>query len=170
MCVVRVGFGSARCSGYGMAFSLKHGMSSLLGHITCTRQAAYAYATYISISILRHLVMSSSEGTNPQIRNVSFNLEKDILGPDSKLGSTSPEMNKTPPKSALKRRQSHMLPPPDQYQHSDPLLRRLRLIDGHGKPVNLKKAFRDTKIVIFYFGSQWNARETKGCQKVCSSA
>lgn len=57
-------------------------------------------------------------------------------------------------------------PHPSRYQHSDPLLRRLRLIDGHGDPVDLKSAFRDTKLVVFYFGSQWNASEAKGCQKV----
>lgn len=71
-----------------------------------------------------------------------------------------------PSKSVLKQRHSHTLPPSHLYQHPDPLLRRLRLVDGHGRRVDLKQAFRDVKVVLMYFGSQWNAREAKGSQKV----
>lgn len=44
------------------------------------------------------------------------------------------------------------LPPKQHYQHPDPLLRRLRLNDQHGEPVDLQKEFRDAKLVLFMFG------------------
>lgn len=53
------------------------------------------------------------------------------------------------------------LPPAEQYQHPDPLLRRLRLVDAHGVPVDLRKTFRDTKVVGFYFASQWAGQPLK---------
>jgi len=53
------------------------------------------------------------------------------------------------------------LPPPEQYQHPDPLLRRLRLVDAFGVPVDLKRTFRDTKVVGFYFASQWAGQPLK---------
>lgn len=53
------------------------------------------------------------------------------------------------------------LPPPEQYQHPDPLLRRLRLVDPHGVPVDLRRTFRDTKVVGFYFASQWAGQPLK---------
>lgn len=53
------------------------------------------------------------------------------------------------------------LPPAEQYQHPDPLLRRLRMVDTHGQPVDLRRMFRDTKIVGFYFASQWAGQPLK---------
>ncbi|CAO1631215.1 unnamed protein product [Parajaminaea phylloscopi] len=67
-------------------------------------------------------------------------------------------------KSALKP-SSRKLPPPEQYQHPDPLLRRLRLVDNAGKPVNLKHYFRDCKVVALYFSSQWAGMPLKEYHK-----
>lgn len=102
-------------------------------------------------------------GEGARHRNVSFRLDGD--------GNMRENVQQpgSPPKSVLKQKQSGTLPPPARYQHADPLLRRLRLIDGHGKPVDLKREFRDTKIVIFYFGSQWHAGERKGAQRLVAS-
>lgn len=74
--------------------------------------------------------------------------------------------NASPPgsvlKSAMKPGKDHKrLPPPEQYQHPDPLLRRLRLVDPHGVPVDLRRTFRDTKVVGFYFASQWAGQPLK---------
>lgn len=45
------------------------------------------------------------------------------------------------------------LPDARVYQHSDPLLRRLRLRDGYGEPVELRKEFgAECKVVLFLFG------------------
>jgi len=43
-------------------------------------------------------------------------------------------------------------PPSEYYTHRDPLLRRLRLRNGFGTMVDLEKEFRDTKVVLFFFG------------------
>lgn len=65
-------------------------------------------------------------------------------------------------KSAMKPgKHRKRLPPAEQYQHPDPLLRRLRLVDAHGVPVDLRKTFRDTKVVGFYFASQWAGQPLK---------
>ncbi|SNX84387.1 uncharacterized protein MEPE_03096 [Melanopsichium pennsylvanicum] len=74
--------------------------------------------------------------------------------------------NPSPPtsvlKSAMKPGKDHKrLPPSGQYQHPDPLLRRLRLVDAFGVPVDLRKTFRDTKVVGFYFASQWAGQPLK---------
>lgn len=53
------------------------------------------------------------------------------------------------------------LPPPAQYQHPDPLVRRLRLVDDKGNPVNLKEFFRGATVVAFYFSSQWAGQPLK---------
>lgn len=46
-------------------------------------------------------------------------------------------------------------PPKEYYSHPDPLLRRLRLRNGFGTLVNLEQEFRDTKVVLFFFGATW---------------
>lgn len=63
------------------------------------------------------------------------------------------------PNSPTKRRSSMkqdaprpVIPPKETYQHPDPLLRRLRLRDGWGKPVNLETEFRDAQVVAILFG------------------
>lgn len=65
-----------------------------------------------------------------------------------------------PARPALKHA-ARVTPAPELYQHPDPLLRRLRLIDGYGHPVDLRRAFRDTKVVAFYFASQLAQRAEK---------
>lgn len=45
-----------------------------------------------------------------------------------------------------------IIPPKELYQHPDPLLRRLRLVDSWGKQVDLQTKLRDTKVVLFLFG------------------
>ena len=67
----------------------------------------------------------------------------------------------TPMRSALKPGTRNNKPDPVLYQHPDPLIRRLRLYDGHGKPVDLKRSFRDTKVVAFYFSSQFAKKASK---------
>ncbi|KAK0536124.1 hypothetical protein OC835_002138 [Tilletia horrida] len=57
---------------------------------------------------------------------------------------------------------------PEQYQHSDPLLRRLRLVDGKGEPVNLREFFKGVKVVGFYFSSQWAGQPLKEYHKTIS--
>ncbi|CAD6907609.1 unnamed protein product [Tilletia controversa] len=57
---------------------------------------------------------------------------------------------------------------PEQYQHSDPLLRRLRLVDGKGEPVNLRDFFKGVKVVGFYFSSQWAGQPLKEYHKTIS--
>ncbi|SPO25414.1 uncharacterized protein UTRI_03169_B [Ustilago trichophora] len=74
--------------------------------------------------------------------------------------------NPSPPTSVLKSamkpgKDRKRLPPPEQYQHPDPLLRRLRLVDAYGVPVDLRRTFRDTKVVGFYFASQWAGQPLK---------
>lgn len=71
----------------------------------------------------------------------------------------------SPLKSALKP-SNRKLPPPEQYQHPDPLLRRLRLVDDKGNPVNLKQYFRECKVVALYFSSQWAGMPLKEYQQV----
>ncbi|CBQ73053.1 conserved hypothetical protein [Sporisorium reilianum SRZ2] len=74
--------------------------------------------------------------------------------------------NASPPTSVLKSamkpgKDRKRLPPAEQYQHADPLLRRLRLVDAYGVPVDLRQTFRDTKVVGFYFASQWAGQPLK---------
>lgn len=72
-------------------------------------------------------------------------------------------------RSALKPSASayRKLPPAAQYQHPDPLLRRLRLVDDKGKPVNLREHFgRDVTCVGFYFSSQWAGQPLKEYHRV----
>lgn len=65
-----------------------------------------------------------------------------------------------PARPALKHA-ARVAPAPELYQHPDPLLRRLRLVDGYGRPVDLRRTFRDTKVVAFYFASQLAQRAEK---------
>lgn len=65
-------------------------------------------------------------------------------------------------KPALKAGTDHKrLPPQSHYQHPDPLLRRLRLVDDKGNAINLKDFFDGVKIVAFYFSSQWAGQPLK---------
>lgn len=58
------------------------------------------------------------------------------------------------------------LPPPSLYQHSDPLLRRLRLLDNAGNPVDLQSFFKGVQVVAFYFSSQWAGQPLKEYHQV----
>lgn len=71
-------------------------------------------------------------------------------------------------KPAIKQTSASTRPDAELYQHNDPLLRRLRLYDGHGKPASLKREFRDAKVVGFYFGSQLAGKVAKEYQKARS--
>ncbi|WFD43475.1 hypothetical protein MPSI1_002137 [Malassezia psittaci] len=110
--------------------------------------------------------MTPSSEVSPSLeRNVSFSPTKDYIESTDRNNSyTQPDSK--PKKSAMKPGHQARLPPAERYQHSDPLLRRLRLLDGHGKPVNLKSEFRDAKLILFYFGSQWHADYNKGCSAI----
>ncbi|KAK0553304.1 hypothetical protein OC845_001304 [Tilletia horrida] len=57
---------------------------------------------------------------------------------------------------------------PEHYQHPDPLIRRLRLVDGKGQPVNLRQFFKNVKVVGFYFSSQWAGQPLKEYHKTIS--
>ena len=94
----------------------------------------------------------------PSKRRVSFNTSE--LAPSSAEGrssAASPRVSPTPPKPSLKANMSKgsAKVPPELYTHSDPILRRLRLQNGHGEAVNLQKEFRDCEVVCFVFGSEW---------------
>lgn len=54
------------------------------------------------------------------------------------------------------------VPPKALYSHPDPLLRRLRLRDGFGKDVDLEREFRDTKLVLFFFGCAHSPDSRRG--------
>lgn len=118
-----------------------------------------------------HLVMSDVKtsalptSTPMTKRSVSFGPSSTEPGNNSNSNSNS---TSNTPKSALKPgREKTNLPPPEQYQHTDPLLRRLRLVDSNGKPLDLKKQFgSDTKVVGFYFSSQWAGQPLKEYHKV----
>ncbi|PWN52438.1 hypothetical protein IE53DRAFT_282913 [Violaceomyces palustris] len=120
--------------------------------------------------------MSDLRPTLTPKRTVSFGPSDSIPHSDTSPSSSSanpiPSSQSTPPsalKPALKPgTERKRLPPPEQYQHPDPLIRRLRLVDGHGKPVNLKKAFRETKVVGFYFSSQWAGQPLKEYHRTIS--
>lgn len=89
------------------------------------------------------------------------------MTPSSSSTGTLP--NGSALKPALKAgSQSKRLPPPNQYQHPDPLLRRLRLVDDRGSPIDLKSFFRGVRVVAFYFGSQWAGQPLKEYHKVCT--
>jgi len=47
-------------------------------------------------------------------------------------------------------------------------LRRLRLVDGKGQPVNLREFFKGVKVVGFYFSSQWAGQPLKEYHKTIS--
>lgn len=105
-------------------------------------------------------------------RSVSFSPARDHIQPECAQGvDSSQDLRRSPSagipkKSAMKQGNQMRLPPAAWYQHPDPLVRRLRLVDGHGKHVNLKQEFRDVKLVLFYFGSQWSVQNSKKCSSV----
>lgn len=119
---------------------------------------------------------------NPQ-RSVSFHLDEAdkpavTSAPAAPTASTesaattgSAASSGRPLRSALKPRAKdyRKLPDAEQYQHPDPLLRRLRLVDAQGKPVNLRKHFDpDVKCVGFYFSSEWAGQPLKEYHQVRS--
>ncbi|WFD33046.1 hypothetical protein MSPP1_004103 [Malassezia sp. CBS 17886] len=99
-------------------------------------------------------------------RNVSFNTTQTVLeGGEAQASEVHGPTKATPGKSALKQRGASSLPKPERYQHPDALLRRLRLVDGLGKPVSLKDAFQGVSIVLFYFGCQWSSDRAKNVNR-----
>lgn len=120
--------------------------------------------------------MTSEEAGALRARNVSFSPTQDYIQladdpedaplPAASVSRRSSVSAASPKKSALKPGRQAPLPPAGHYQHPDPLVRRLRLVDAKGNPVNLKQELRETKLLLFYFGSQWNAQFNKGCGAV----
>lgn len=110
-------------------------------------------------------LLPSSNGANASSSSSSSGSgsgNADLGGPSTPRNPA----NASPPSSVLKSamkpgKDRKRLPPPEQYQHPDPLLRRLRLVDAYGVPVDLRKTFRDTKVVGFYFASQWAGQPLK---------
>lgn len=80
-----------------------------------------------------------------------------VLDDDDNDDSPSPNTRGRPP---IKRRRSSLkqgiqmpsLPPKEYYQHTDPLLRRLRLNDSRGNRVDLQREFKECTLVLFVFG------------------
>ncbi|WFD35413.1 hypothetical protein MCUN1_002267 [Malassezia cuniculi] len=104
--------------------------------------------------------MSAKKSGEPG--RVSFSQTSDSIKSAAEDAKLKHEPSKgTPSRSALKSSSSSSMPEPSQYQHPDPLIRRLRLYDGHGKAVDLKRAFRDAKVVAFYFSSQLAQKAAK---------
>ena len=120
--------------------------------------------------------MTSEEASALRARNVSFSPTQDYIQladapeedalPPASASRRSSVLAASPKKSALKPGRQTPLPPAGHYQHPDPLVRRLRLVDAKGNPVNLKQELRETQLLLFYFGSQWNAQFNKGCSAV----
>lgn len=108
---------------------------------------------------------SDSAEATPTLGSVSTNLSpfsSSAMTPtNSSNGGTSALKPALKPGTERKK-----LPPPAQYQHSDPLLRRLRLVDNEGKPVDLKALFKGVKVVAFYFSSQWAGQPLKEYHQV----
>lgn len=120
--------------------------------------------------------MTSEEASALRARNVSFSPTQDYIQladapedaalPPAPASRRSSVLAASPKKSALKPGRQTPLPPAGHYQHPDPLVRRLRLVDAKSNPVNLKQELRETQLLLFYFGSQWNAQFNKGCSAV----
>lgn len=94
---------------------------------------------------------------------------KDAGGGKEKDAAPAGAAGGAPLRSALKPRAKdyRKLPAPEQFQHPDPLLRRLRLVDSAGQPVNLRKYFNsDVKCVGFYFSSEWAGQPLKEYHQV----
>ncbi|GAA5858782.1 hypothetical protein JCM5353_004931, partial [Sporobolomyces roseus] len=94
--------------------------------------------------------------------------------PSSTSASTSSSSNSARPQP--KRRRSSIKqglqmpykPPSEYYTHRDPLLRRLRLRNGFGTMVDLEKEFRDTKVVLFFFGATWRGSSNEPFELVAN--
>ncbi|CAO1620816.1 unnamed protein product [Jaminaea pallidilutea] len=109
---------------------------------------------------------SESEFTRPRSTSgARGNGSSGHTSANSSTGDTSSSTPLGPLKPALKP-SSRKLPPQEQYQHPDPLIRRLRLVDGRGKPIDLQKYFRDCKVLALYFSSQWAGMPLKEYQKI----
>ncbi len=127
---------------------------------------------------------TSATKLNTPRRSVSFGLDDSVPPASSSLSATNSRTT-TPPlagvddstsapaaptlRSAMKPSASKYkkLPPAEQYQHADPLLRRLRLVDSAGDPINLRRYFgAEVKCVGFYFSSQWAGQPLKEYHKV----
>lgn len=91
----------------------------------------------------------------------------DVLAGSTSAQSTPATALKPALKAGSKR---NKLPSKEQYQHSDPLLRRLRLVDAAGDPVDLRTYFRHVKCVGFYFSSQWAGQPLKEYHQVRARA
>ncbi len=108
-------------------------------------------------------VSAANDDPNYSMQSALAATANAIYGGPSTPGNAN---NASPPGSVLKSamkpgKDRKRLPPAEQYQHPDPLLRRLRLVDAYGVPVDLRKTFRDTKLVGFYFASQWAGQPLK---------
>lgn len=103
---------------------------------------------------------ASAAPTSPQQKSVSFD---EVPAPPSSSSSAAGPSSSQPSQArpANKRRRSSLkqgiampyVPPKELYSHRDPLLRRLRLRDPYGKPVDLDREFKEAKVVLFFFGS-----------------
>ena len=113
-------------------------------------------------------------GSQASSRSVSFSATSDVFQegsdrstPVSPTTAARVAQESAPLKPAIKQNQAKRnLPPRQQYQHKDPLLRRLRLTDGRGKPVDLAREFQGVKVVGFYFGSQWAGKSASEYDQV----
>lgn len=84
-------------------------------------------------------------------KTVSFS-EHSTDHPPAPVPSTSAEPSSRR-RSSIKSGSIQAKPALETYKHADPLLRRLRLKDGKGKPVSLEQEFPpDVKLVGFLFG------------------
>ncbi|KAM0756377.1 hypothetical protein T439DRAFT_376580 [Meredithblackwellia eburnea MCA 4105] len=105
--------------------------------------------------------MPTPLGSPSLSKSVSFDTPSSSTS--SLTPAVPPAMTPTATPTATAKRRSSLkqgaarpyIPAKHTYQHPDPLIRRLRLRDTHGKQVNLKQEFRDAKVVLFYFGSTW---------------
>ncbi|GAA6006791.1 thioredoxin family protein [Rhodotorula paludigena] len=109
---------------------------------------------------------SAPAPTSPSPKSVSFDdtpLPAATAAAATTASGTAASSSATAPRPQPKRRRSSLkqgltmpyVPPKALYSHPDPLLRRLRLRDGFGKDVDLEREFRDTKLVLFFFGATW---------------
>ncbi|GAA6011816.1 hypothetical protein JCM10207_004254 [Rhodosporidiobolus poonsookiae] len=101
--------------------------------------------------------------TSPQPKTVSFAPPSSDDSQPPQAAATTFAALPSPSRPPTKRRRSSIKqgsampyrPPKELYSHPDPLIRRLRLRDGYGKPVDLQREFADAKVVLFFFGATW---------------